>query len=211
MCFGGKPKIDDSIQRQQMAEAAEARQREQEREGRIRSGTTKIDSVFGGFNDDYYDTRRQSYLDFYQPQLDDQFADAKEQLTYALARAGTLNSTMAADKTADLTKRYDTQRATLLSQADDDVASAKSRINSEKSALVSQLNATGDADRVSNEALARTQQIGSERPSYSPLGDIFSGFAAGIGNYMDARANAATSTAYFGNGGKKAAAARTVT
>jgi hypothetical protein len=154
-----------------------------------------------GFNDKFYDKRRDAYLGYYQPQLDDQFAKAKEQLTFALARAGTLNSTFAADKQGELQNKYATQQASVLSQANADVASAKSRINNEKSALVSQLNATGDADRISNEALARTQQLFQEKPAYNPLGDIFAGVAAGIGNAYGAYQNNQALKNYYGTSG----------
>jgi len=265
MCFS-KPKVDNSIQVKQQAEALEARRGEEARENRIRSGTGMIDGIFSGgtvgdgvlapgtaydpnttyytgggdawqpnqtpnpngdelesadkqfarmlkggglysgtkqvtgFDDAFFGGQRDAYMDFYQPQLDDQFGQAKDQLTYALARAGTLNSTLAADKSADLTKKYDVQKASVLSQANDQVAQNRSRINNEKSALVAQLNATGDANRVSNEALSRTQQMYNEAPAYNPLGDIFSGVAAGIGNYVNARNDVNAYNSYFGNG-----------
>lgn len=268
MC--SKPKVDNTIQVQQLTEAAEARFREQERQARIKAGSAFIDDLFDGgiagdgrlaedatydpartyytasgdvwrpldpaeifrntntgtykaptaeeqfaemlkngglftgtrevrgFDDAFYNDRKNAYLGYYQPQLDDQFKQASDQLTYALARAGTLNSTIAADKQADLKKKYDTQRAAILSQADADVAQQKSRIANEKSNLVSQLNATGDVDRAANEALARTQQMFNEKPAYNPLGDIFAGVAAGIGNYYNARQNTNLYNSYFG-------------
>lgn len=208
MCFGGGPKVDDSIQRQQMAEAEAARKKEEEREARIKTGTAKLDTQFAGFDDNFYNGRRNAYTGFYQPQLDDQFGQARDQLTYALARAGTLNSTLAADKQADLTKKYDVQRASILSQANDQVSAQQSRIGNEKSALVAQLNATGDADAVSNQALSRTQQLYQEQPAYNPLGDIFSGVAAGIGNYVNNQNNTNAYNSYFG--GKANATPKTV-
>lgn len=262
MCFGGGPQVDNTVQRQQLTEAAEARWREEQRQNRVNAGMGYLDSIFGGgtmgadklgkdavfdpnatyymksgeawtplgksdvwqdgsnlgdfqlpdaqkqfqealkngllysgtkeatgFNDDFFDQRRNDFLGYYQPQLDDQFGKARDQLTFALARAGTLNSTLAADKQGDLSSQYDVQRGSILSQADADVAAQRARINQEKSGLVAQLNATGDADRVSNEALARTQQMFNERPTYNPLGDIFSGVAAGIGNWHNAQQN----------------------
>lgn len=271
MCFGGGPRVDNTVQRQQLTEAAEARWREETRQNRINHGMGYLDSIFGGgvmgadrlgqdavfdpnatyftksgqawnplgksdvwqdgsnlgefqlpnaqkqfqdaikngmlyagtkeatgFNDDFFDQRRNDFLGYYQPQLDDQFSKARDQLTFALARAGTLNSTLAADKQGDLSSQYDVQRASILSQADADVAAQRARINQEKSGLVAQLNATGDADRVSNEALARTQQMFNEKPAYNPLGDIFSGVAAGIGNWNRARQNRNLWNSYIG-------------
>ena len=198
MCFS-KPKVDNSIQKQQLAEAAEARQREEERQARIKTGTAKIDQVFGTFDDSFYNTRKGEYLDYYQPQLDDQFKKAQDELTYAFARNGTLNSTMAADKQAELKSKYDTEKAGILSQADTAIGEMQSRNNNEKSALVSQLQATGDADRVSNEALGRTQQLFQERPTYNPLGDIFAGVASAIGNYKAGQTQGQIYNTYYGS------------
>lgn len=198
MCFS-KPKVDNSVQKQQMKEAEEARKREEERQARIKAGTAKIDSVFGTFDDSFYDARKGEYLDFYQPQLDDQFKKAQDELTFAFARNGTLNSSMAADKQAELASKYDVEKAGILSQADSAIGEMRSRNNNEKSALVAQLQATGDADRVSNEALGRTQQLFNERPSYNSLGDIFGGVASAIGNYRAGQQQGQVYNTYFGS------------
>ena len=57
---------------------------------------------------------------------------------------------------------------------------------------------------------SRTQQMFAEKPVMSPLGDIFAGAAAGIGNYLDARENANAYNAYFGTSGAKKGTARTM-
>lgn len=198
MCFA-KPKVDTSIQKQQSREAQEARAQEEARQARIRAGSAKVDQTFAGFDDNWFSGKRQEHMDFYQPQLDDQFKDANEQLIYALSRAGTLNSSIAADKQADLSKRYDLQKATILSQANDSSNQMRGQVQGEKSNLLAQLNATGDADRVSNDALSRSQQLFQAAPSYNPLGDIFAGVSAGIGNAAAAGQSRNQFNTYFGN------------
>lgn len=201
MCGTSGPRYDTTLQDQLAKEAAEARKREEERQARIKAGTTKIDETFAPFNDDYYGQRKSAFLDFYRPQIEDQFGEAKKQLTYALARNGILNSTMAADESGKLTKDYNTNWASIVSKADADVNNLKSNVANEKSALVQQLNATGDADRVTNEALGRTQMIFDQRPDYNPLGDIFAGVGDAFGNYNTAVTNRAVYDAYFGKKG----------
>lgn len=209
MCFG-KPKIDDTVQKQQLAEAAAARQKEEERQARIKAGSAKIDETFSVFGDTFYNDRKNEYMNYYQPQLDEQFKSAKDELTYAFARNGTLNSTMAADKQADLLKKYDVERAGIMSQADSEIANQQSRNNAEKSSLISQLQSTGDADRVSNEALARTQQMFNNRPAYSPLGDIFGGVASAIGNVRAGQQAGQVYNTYFGTKNPRSTTTRTV-
>jgi hypothetical protein len=144
----------------------------------------------GGFDDKFYQNRRDAYMGYYQPQLDDKFKTARDELTYALARAGTLNSSMAGEKSDKLKQDYDVQQASVSSKADADVNQLKTRVAGEKSALVSQLNATGDASRAANEATSRTKAIYSEKPEYNPLGDIFAGVANAIGGYFTGQQNA---------------------
>ena len=185
MCFGG-PKVDDTIQRQQLEESRLARQREQEREDRIKAGTASIDQQFSQFDDNFYGKRTQSYNDYYQPQLDDKFSQARKDLTYALARAGTLNSSAAADKNALLSKQYAQQSSAINAKALGEADTLRQNVQNNKSSLVSELNATGDADAASNAALASTKMMFNQVPAYNPLGDIFSGVASGIGNVMGA-------------------------
>lgn len=208
MC-GAKPKIDTTVQDQMLADSREARAKEEARAARIKSGSGKIDDVFKGFDDGFYKGFRDKQTAFYQPEVDKQFGDAKDQLTYALARAGTLNSTIAGDKQAKLKGAYDIQTASTLSQAEDATASLRGNVNNEKSSLVSLLNATGDADRAANEATARSQQIFQKTPSYNPLGDIFGGVTGAIGNYAAGAQNRAAYQAYFG-GAKNAGSSRVV-
>jgi hypothetical protein len=199
MC-GKKPKVDDSIQREMLADSREARAREEARQERIRQGTGRVDETFSQFNDDFFRGIRDNYMDFYQPQADEQFRRAGDQLSFGLARAGTSNSSIAARNQADLTTRYNDTLASLLSQATGEADRQRSRVQGEKSSLVSLLNATGDADRISNEALARTQQLYQERPAYNPIGDIFGGFAQGLGGAMNTINQRRAYNAYMGTG-----------
>lgn len=209
MCFSS-PKIDNSVQRQQQAEAEAARKKEEERQARITAGTAKIDQTFGQFDNNFFNARKNEYMGYYQPQLDEQFKGAQDDLTFAFARNGTLNSSMAAQKQADLQSKYDVEKAGILSNANSVVDDMRSKFNSEKSTLVSQLQATGDADRVSNEALARTQQLFNQRPQYSALGDIFGGVANAIGNYQAGSTAGQTYASYFGTKNPRSSTTKTV-
>jgi hypothetical protein len=191
MCFAPKPRVDTTVQEAQVKEAADARAAEEARQARIRAGNASIDTAFSGFDDNFYGGKAKAYSDYYMPQVEDKFADARKNLTFALARAGTLNSSIAGEKNADLLKQYELQRATIQNQATSEANALRTRIGNEKSTLVSQLNATGDADRAANEATSRTQMLFNEAPSYNPLGDIFSGVAAGIVQWRTAQQNEA--------------------
>lgn len=193
-----------------LKEAKQARAAEEARQARIKSGLTTIDNTFAPFNDAFYGSRKSAFLDYYQPQIEDQFSDAQKKLTYALARNGLLKSTVAGDEAGKLTKSYADNWASIVSKADADVNGLKSQVANEKSALVQQLNATSDADRVTNDALSRTSQMYAQRPDYNPLGDIFSGVGDAIGNWQAANQNRAVYDAYFGKRGSSAGSSRVV-
>lgn len=209
MC-GGKPSVDTSYQKQMMEDAKKAREEEEARAERIRTGTAKIDANFGQFDDNFFGGYRDKYTAFYQPELDRQFSDAQDQLTYSLARAGTLNSTMAGERQGRLKSAYDTERASLLSKAEGAASDLRGQVQQEKSSLVSLLNATGDANRASNEALSRSQQLFRAQPQFSALPDLFAGLAAGVGNYYGGMNNRQAYDAYFGGRAPGAGTGRVV-
>jgi hypothetical protein len=196
--FSPKVQTDKSVSRQQQADAARARADEEARQGRIREGMGAIDQAFAGFNDDFYKGRADAYQAYYEPQLQDQFEKARSSLLFALTRSGLVNSSVAADKQADLSKSFEDQRSQIISRALASANDQRSRIANQKSALVGQLNSTGDSTQASQAALATSKQLAGEQPEYSPLGDIFAGVAAGIGNAAAAKGREDTYNAYFG-------------
>eukprot|EP00752_Nemacystus_decipiens_P019185 g17241.t1 len=174
-------KDDDPVASQ---EAAQARAAEEARAAQIRQGSAAIDEQFSRFDDAFYDDRGEAYLDYYQPQLENQFQEAMNRLTFSLARAGTTNSSIAGKEIADLQSDYDLQLADLATRRDADVASLRGRIQDERSGLTSQLNQTGNAEAASSAALTRSQQLYDEAPQYVSLGDVFSAAGTGIGSYV---------------------------
>lgn len=137
-----------------------------------------------------YDDRRQTQLDFYMPQLDDQFGDARDELAFALARAGLSSSTTAGERQADLSRDFQTQDARLRSQVDADVSDFRGRVQDAKSAVTNQLFATGDASLAANEALARQQRLAADAPELSVLPALFGGITSGIGQFVQGRRDA---------------------
>lgn len=178
-----RPKVDNSGAVFAQQQAAQARQAEAARAARVRQGMGAIDENFGRFDDGFYDQRGEAYMDFYQPQLTDQYNDALARLTYSLARAGTTNSSIAGDAMADLQKQREMALADLSAGREGDVSNLRSRVQSEKDNLVAQLNATGDADMAANQALTRTQNLYSDQPQFVSLGDLFGNIGNSIGAY----------------------------
>ena len=118
--------------------AAERRRAEEERQARIRAGDAKITDQFKGFDDAFYDNRRNAYLDFAKPQVTDQYEDAFKQLTLALADSNLLNSSAAARRRGDLLKKKGEYERQIGSKANEYANTARSQVESAKSDLRSQ-------------------------------------------------------------------------
>lgn len=162
-------------------EAAAARKDEQARQEKIRTGTERVNSIFDGqFNDDYYAKTQKSYLDYAEPQLEDQYAKTQKELTFALTRAGLLDSSARSDKVAELQKEYDLQKQNVADEALSFGTKAKTSVEDARSGLIATLNATGDAEGAANSALTRASVL-SQPAAFSPLTSLFSDFTAGLG------------------------------
>lgn len=161
--------------------AFQAQMDEQERQNRIRQGTTSINTQFDNqFNDDFYTGRRQSFLDYANPQLADQFADTRKKLTYWLDSRGLLDSSVRADKEAELQKLYDQNQRQVTDQGLNYENDAKNKVADARAGLIRDLQASGDNQGAVQAATNRATAL-SAPDTYSPLADMFSSFTGALG------------------------------
>lgn len=162
-------------------EAGAARADEIARQGRVREGTTAINNTFDNqFTDEAFAGRRKAFLDYATPQLEDQYGKAQKQLTYALARNGTLDSSVRGQKTGELQQTYDLNKQQVADQAVASESEARNAVEDARSNLIMSLNATGDAQGAASASLARASAL-SRPAAYSPLADLFSSFTSTLG------------------------------
>ena len=137
--------------------------------------TTQTDTgaTTGGFDDAFYNKYKQSVLDYYMPQVEDQYKKAQEQATYGLGRSGNLRSSAANTLVADLAKQNALNEAGVRSQADTASGDLRSQVASEENKAVSQLYATEDPEVAANTALASVRDISLKQPDLSPLSALF--------------------------------------
>ena len=138
----------------------------------------------GGFDDAFYNKYKQNVLDYYMPQVDKQYSDAKKQATYGLARSGNLLSSAANDLTADLSKQNDVNIAGVRNQADTAAGDLRSQVNTERQKATSQLYATEDPEVAANQALASVRDISLSQPNMSPLSALFNVATIGGANVL---------------------------
>lgn len=200
MC-GGSPSVDTSYQDFQKEEAERARREEEERQARVDTGLEQIAAIFEGGTytptdggdpityegmDPFLAQREQAQNDFYIPQLDKARGNATDELTFALARAGLLNSTVAGDRQAELAEDYALQKGSVLADIASDIAGTQTRMNQSRSAAEAALRASGDNTAAANQALQSAVTFRSEQPQLNPLGNVFFGISEGIGSARDA-------------------------
>ena len=209
MCFLSAPKIDTSAADAATDAAETARVEEERRQGQLAFGQTQIDAIFGGGTafdtvegfqnsqsatgggpfssttfagfDPLIERRRQAGLDVALPQLQKGFGDARENLAFALSRAGLSNSSQAAGQQAELGEVFQLQDANIRAGVEGDVSSLRNRIAQAKADAELQLRATSDPSAAVNTALASRTRFAEEQPSGFTIGDVFATALSGIG------------------------------
>lgn len=182
-------------------EAAAARADEQDRQQRVRDGTTRVNSIFDGqFNDQFFEGQRERYIDYAMPQIDQQRDQAGKELLFAMDRAGQTEGSARADLSGELQRRFELQSQKV---RDDGLAystQARNNVEGARTDLVAMLNATGDAEGAASSALARSAAL-SQPAAYSPIGNLFADFTGALGTQA-----AAERARYYGGAGTPGAA-----
>jgi hypothetical protein len=153
---------------------------------------------FGGFTEDFYKGREKAYSDFATPQLEDQLAEARRQLTFSLDRSHLLDSSTRADQEGALAKAAGTARQGVADTALATGNQARTAVEGARSDLINTLSSTGDVQGAVNNSLSRATAL-SAPTQFSPLGSLFSNFTSGLGTQA-----AAEKAQYYSNGMIKA-------
>lgn len=186
MCLSQPQPVDNS--------AAIARQQETARQAQVTSGQGAIDSAFSAFNPAYYDQYTKAYTDNYNPQVDDQFAKAKQGLQYDFARRGTLNSTGAQTGFGDLIKSYGDARDQVASNALGATNTLQSQVSANKTNLYNMNASAADPTAAAANAAGSVGSLMTPA-TYSPLADLFGGLVNGYSSYASGQ-NAALPAGY---------------
>jgi hypothetical protein len=154
-------------------------------------------SRVGGFGDAFYDKYRKSIMDYYMPQEGEQYNTARSNLTYGLARAGTLRSSIAGQDVAKLANQDTINRANIASQADTQTGALRSTIQQDEEAALNQLYSTEDPSVAANTAGNMVANAQLTKPLLNPAGALFAPLTVGVGNALSGFLNP---TAYINPG-----------
>lgn len=126
-----------------------------------------------------WEQQTQAYLDYANPQLEDQYGDAQEQLGFALARQGVSSSSIAGDKWGDLSRDYKLQQQGVADKARGYGNKARADIADQKQAMLSMLNSTADPGATAAAARAQVSSLAAT-PSFNALGPLFQNVTDGL-------------------------------
>jgi hypothetical protein len=177
MCFFGGGGGSRAAEKQAQVQADEVRRDTEEKKGKLIAGNAAIDDAFSVFNDDYFSKLASNYTDYAKPQFDEQYADAKRNITYALARKGNLNSTVAGDQYGLLDREAARNWNDVVATGEGYSSSARRDVQGNKQDIIGQLNNTYDVGNATDSALtaARSLQVPQ---TYSKLPGLFSDIAS---------------------------------
>jgi len=185
--MGGKsgPSNNQMVQFE-MQQAAEARQKENKRQARLDQGKGVIDTMFSNenFGDPFYDKYRKAELDYTMPQLQTQYGTARDNMTYDLARAGTLRSSAAGYAQKLLESQNAVNEAGIRAKADTDTAALRDSIASQKNQALNQLYQTEDPTVAATTAANSVANAQLQQPNTGALGDLFKPIAIGLGSAL---------------------------
>lgn len=148
------------------------RQQEEERQARIRQGTADINRTFAGYDDAFYNSVRQRYLDAYYPQIDKQYRDGQQGTTFALSRQGLLDSSVGADQSAKLLEAFQQARLSASDRAQGAANQMRGQIEGARADSLSLLSSTADPATAAAVAASRAKAASQPTP-YDVLGNIF--------------------------------------
>ena len=149
-----------------------ARQREEQRQRDIDAGTVQVNDIFSQFNDDYYSGIEKAHNDYYLPQVQDQYEDARRKMVLNLSKNGTLNGSVGARTLGDLDENYQTQKGYYANQGVDLAQQYRGDVERNRSDVLGQLNASANPSAAAATASARAKSL-TAPPTFSPLAQLF--------------------------------------
>ena len=174
MCLGGGGG-DDFLRDEYARQKAE----EEARQGRITAGKAAIDSAMAGYDDNFYASQAQNYVDYATPQIEDQYTDAMGGLIRALSRSGLSQSSVAAKRKADLKEKLNNAQVDAARQGEAFANDTRTALAGVKNNLLSQNQSLADPTLIASMA-ANQSNAASQLPSYNPVAQIFADATAGL-------------------------------
>lgn len=202
MCGGGSDGSEEMLAYQKEQDRKQRRRREEGMEN-VRAffdGGHDSDGEFHrGFDDDFHEQRADAYEEFANPQIDNQFQDARLALMEGLSSANLHGSTAQQFGADQLQRDLDQGRDQVARQGQAQVQNSKQQVQNQRQQMTSLVQSGADPGQLPLESAANALDFAD---SFDPIGNVFQGttqLAAGAvrGKGRDAavrRGNAAYGT-----------------
>lgn len=185
--------------------ARRAEQREQQRQSDIEQGTLRVRDTFANqFTPDYYEKIRKNFDDFYLPQMENQYQDARQGLVYQLARSGLSDSSVRSDKYGELNEQMALAKQQMQVKGEDYIQQRKTDVQRAQTNVLGQLQQSADAEGAARDA-ADAALTTSQVQGYDPLGQLFTDATWGLATQaeLERSNNSRFNTGLFSNNGSK--------
>lgn len=166
-------------------EAKRARKAEEERQEDITKSRGVIDQRFEDFDGGFFDKLRNTARDFYQPQFDDQFDDARRKLRFGLARSGNSLSSAGAESLGDLGRDRTLGLARVEDLSTNAVEKQREFLENQRQQMYSSAAAATDPKAAASQSINRSDFL-SQTPEFNPIGTLFEGVLNQAATYQQA-------------------------
>jgi hypothetical protein len=157
--------------------ADQAREQEAARQASIGKGMSSIDAAFKRFDDPYYASKEVAYKNYYLPQLDQQFNDARDAMSLRLSANGLGGSTSGATGMSRLGEDYARQKAEVAQRALEYGNQVRTDVQGLRTNLVNQLNSTADPAIAAQAANSAAYNQYSRPNAFEPISNAFKDYA----------------------------------
>lgn len=142
------------------------------RQKSIGQGMNSINESFAGFTPQFYQKAATDYTNSVTPGMMADYRSTKNNLTYALARAGIGNSGAAVQRNQSLQNTLSQNESQVANNAQQQSNTLQANVNTQKGQLVNQLESSADPSSIAAQSTAAASQLRADSP-VQPLGNLF--------------------------------------
>lgn len=158
---------------------------EAKRQAAVKEADAHIDQNFSGFNDDFYKKAGADYTAATAPKLFNDYRTTRNNLTYALARGGMLDSGSAVSRNQSLQNTLAQNESTVANNAADASNKLRTSVAGQKSQLYQLASAGADPAEINAQSLAATSGLRANSV-IQPLGNLFADWSQ---QYLNTKLN----------------------
>ncbi len=139
------------------------------RQGKLFTAQTQ---TYPGFTPDFYDQRKQAFINYANPQLMQQYEQSRKNLIYQLARGGNLQSSSGIDLSGKLQQQLGSNQRSIADEGQNQANELRQTVEGNRQTAINQLYASADPAQAASTAIAGAR-IDAQPSTYQPLGDLF--------------------------------------